>query len=58
MKERPEEFRRWLTQAAAEATDLMNVLRMQPVDPAAADKAYRAAAASCVTCHARYRDVP
>jgi protein tyrosine phosphatase (PTP) superfamily phosphohydrolase (DUF442 family) len=60
MKERPEEFRRWLTEARDAAEGLEAALRPrkgQGVDAAAAEAAFKAAGAACTRCHARYRDV-
>jgi protein tyrosine phosphatase (PTP) superfamily phosphohydrolase (DUF442 family) len=62
MKERPEEFRRWLADAEAQAGQLEQVLRggkgQQPVDAAAAERSFQELKASCTRCHARYRDGP
>ena len=60
--ERTEEFRRWLAAAEEDTTKLERVLRpgteRGAPDRAAADEAFRKAGASCVRCHAKYRDIP
>jgi protein tyrosine phosphatase (PTP) superfamily phosphohydrolase (DUF442 family) len=58
VKERVEEFQRWLSDAEASAAALERALRQAPVDGPAADKAFGAAGAACSRCHAQYRDVP
>jgi hypothetical protein len=58
---RPEEFRRWLEEAAKEAQGLEAALRPRAVgavDGKAAEAASTTASAACTRCHARYRDVP
>jgi protein tyrosine phosphatase (PTP) superfamily phosphohydrolase (DUF442 family) len=54
---RPEELRRWLTEAEQAAQDLEAALRRGPDRPAA-EAAYGRSAAACARCHGRYRDVP
>jgi len=62
VKGRPEEFRRWLTDAEAKVSELERVLRpgekKRAVNPGTADDAFRKAGGSCAQCHAKYRDVP
>ncbi len=58
---RPEELRRGLEDAEQTARSLEEALRPvpgRPVDAAAAQRAFQAAADACSHCHARYRDVP
>ena len=61
VQDRPDEFRRWLTEAREKAEGLETTLRpsgRRDVDRAAAEAAFQAAGAVCTHCHARYRDVP
>jgi protein tyrosine phosphatase (PTP) superfamily phosphohydrolase (DUF442 family) len=55
---RGDEFRRWLAAAEADARALERELRRKDVDAGAAEALFRRGAASCVRCHAKYRDVP
>lgn len=59
---RPEDFRRRLAAAEADALALEAILRRgkqtRTVVGSAAEKAYQRIAAACVQCHARHRDVP
>jgi hypothetical protein len=62
VKKRPEDFIHRLAEAEAGAKELERILRKGKdkggVNAAMADEAYRRAGAACVSCHARYRDVP
>jgi hypothetical protein len=62
VKERPDDFRRWLADAEGAAEELEGVLRRgkerTTVDAMAAERAFRMVEAACTRCHARYRDVP
>jgi hypothetical protein len=62
VKERPEEFRRWLTEAEKSARTLETSLQARTDSRAnsraGADQAFRNAATACTQCHAKYRDVP
>jgi hypothetical protein len=57
---RPEALRRWLAGAAVVAHELEEVLRQhgRATDRAAAEALFGKAAAACVQCHAKYRDLP
>lgn len=55
MKQRPEEFRRMLSEAESAAGELEAALRS---DRSKTEQAYRKSADACLRCHARYRDVP
>lgn len=62
VRQRPEAFRRWLTDAAEGAKELEQILRQGKergaVDAAAAEQAFHKAGRACTKCHAAYRDVP
>ena len=62
VQQRPDEFRRWLAESEAAATELEEVLRagkrQGAMDGPAAEKAFRRSSAACTRCHAKYRDVP
>jgi protein tyrosine phosphatase (PTP) superfamily phosphohydrolase (DUF442 family) len=62
VKKRPGEFRHWLAHAEAKAAELEQVLRLDKGSGAAnlhaADEAFLKTGASCVHCHAKYRDMP
>ena len=59
---RPEEHRRWLSEAVGDAKELQVALRpgklMTEANRADAERAYSRVAASCTRCHAKYRDRP
>jgi len=57
-KGRPEELRRWLTEAEGNAKDLEAALRQVPAATAAAEASFKKVAAACTRCHNSYRDVP
>jgi hypothetical protein len=61
VQERPDEFRRWLADAEQRANDLEKRLRRvsgkEPVEPAAAERAFGRLGTSCSRCHAKCRDV-
>ena len=54
--QRPEEFRRLLSEAASGARELEAALRADKAE--IAEKVYRRLALSCTGCHAKYRDRP
>jgi protein tyrosine phosphatase (PTP) superfamily phosphohydrolase (DUF442 family) len=54
--DRPERYRKMLTQSVDGTKSLGDLLRAKPVDAAAADKAFKQVAASCVSCHQAFRD--
>jgi protein tyrosine phosphatase (PTP) superfamily phosphohydrolase (DUF442 family) len=62
VKERPEEFRRWLAVAEASAGQLEQALRggkgRQSVDAAAAERSFQELKGACTRCHSKYRDGP
>jgi protein tyrosine phosphatase (PTP) superfamily phosphohydrolase (DUF442 family) len=61
VKERSEEFRRWLAEAEAAAHELEQALRSSKgheLTDAPADRAFAGVQAACTRCHAQYRDVP
>jgi protein tyrosine phosphatase (PTP) superfamily phosphohydrolase (DUF442 family) len=62
VKERPDEFRHWLSDAEKSARTLEISLRAgkdsRAARQAGADQAFRKSATSCTQCHAKYRDVP
>lgn len=62
VRQRPEEFRRWLLDAEGAASELERALRRgkpkEAVDAAAAGEACRRAEAAGTRCHGKYRDVP
>jgi protein tyrosine phosphatase (PTP) superfamily phosphohydrolase (DUF442 family) len=60
VRERSEEFRRWLADAESAAGELEGLLRAADKKPDAvvAEKAFQGAGAACARCHAKYRDVP
>jgi protein tyrosine phosphatase (PTP) superfamily phosphohydrolase (DUF442 family) len=62
VKQRPEEFRNWLTGAEHRASELEQVLRRGQekgtVDTQAAESAFKRVSTSCTNCHAKCRDVP
>lgn len=53
---KPESFRQLMSASAAAVGSLRTALLVQPVDPAAAETAMKAVAASCTACHKEYRD--
>ncbi len=59
---RPRDFRTWLKHAEDASTKLESALACEAgkpeVDAAAAEEAFKAVAASCTRCHAKYRDKP
>ncbi|HEV8058396.1 MAG TPA: hypothetical protein VGP68_00865 [Gemmataceae bacterium] len=58
---RPEDFRTWLHAGETEAEKMETILQAGKtghLDTAAADKAFREVNATCLRCHAKYRDVP
>jgi protein tyrosine phosphatase (PTP) superfamily phosphohydrolase (DUF442 family) len=61
VNERPPQFREWMAQSESMATQLEHVLRVGQEkgkrDRHAADEASKQMEASCVQCHANYRDV-
>jgi protein tyrosine phosphatase (PTP) superfamily phosphohydrolase (DUF442 family) len=54
---RPEEFRKWLSDAEKSAASLEEWLRSKSA-PAQLEMAFQRCKASCIQCHAKYRDVP
>jgi protein tyrosine phosphatase (PTP) superfamily phosphohydrolase (DUF442 family) len=61
VRERSEEFRRWLSEGESGARELESLLRppdRKPVTEAVAEKAFQGASAACARCHAKYRDIP
>ena len=60
VRERPEEFRTWLKAAVDEVTGLERAFgtrKSREVERPLADRAFVEVGASCVRCHAKYRDV-
>jgi protein tyrosine phosphatase (PTP) superfamily phosphohydrolase (DUF442 family) len=62
VKQRPQDFQKWLAEAARRAEELENVLRSgqekRPLYQKAAEQAFQNVNRSCVACHVKYRDVP
>jgi protein tyrosine phosphatase (PTP) superfamily phosphohydrolase (DUF442 family) len=62
VRNRPEEFRRWLADAQEKATELEQILRRgkgeQQIDHREIEEAFSKAGTTCTQCHAKYRDLP
>lgn len=59
LQKKPVEFQKMLNQAEQEAKELETALRLPSLwRDTFAEKAFKANAASCVHCHARFRDIP
>jgi protein tyrosine phosphatase (PTP) superfamily phosphohydrolase (DUF442 family) len=62
IRARPPDFQSWLRRAVDASTKLETALACEAgkpgVDALAAEDAFKAVAASCTQCHAKYRDVP
>jgi protein tyrosine phosphatase (PTP) superfamily phosphohydrolase (DUF442 family) len=62
VKQRPEDFRRRLSEAEGKVNFLEAVLRSGKIagqaDVPQAERAFQAAGAACAGCHSKYRDVP
>lgn len=56
VQSRPADFRKMLAQSEARVSALRDVLAAQPLQRDAADAAFKKASASCLECHAVYRD--
>jgi protein tyrosine phosphatase (PTP) superfamily phosphohydrolase (DUF442 family) len=62
VRDRPEEFRIWLTEARDRANNLEKSLGVSrdggEINVKAAEEAFRAVNDTCVRCHSKYRDTP
>jgi protein tyrosine phosphatase (PTP) superfamily phosphohydrolase (DUF442 family) len=62
VRDRADEFRRWLAEAEKRASQLEGLLRagreQNDLDRAATEKVFRKVGDSCAQCHGKYRDAP